>query len=415
VLRAPRHLPSFDTLGGRRYILSPSTTARSPARAAEGSSRPADSACTRSDDVFRQDALIWTGDRLFVASHELPRPRRSEVLLQLDAVGLCSSDFQSWCGRKASRPGVPGHEGAGTIVAVGDDVRRWSPGDFVIVNPLLSCGACAACARAQDHVCPQREIVGYNGRGLMATAQLLDERCLVAAPSVFPRPLGWLVEPLACVIHGQRRLDGAGPEDSLLVLGCGPMGVLHATWARRRGVRRVWLCDRDEAKLDLARTRGVDADEWIPFAELASRIDRLTDGRGAEVTVTANSMRDGHEAAFQLTRAGGRVLAFASILDRPGPIALPAGRVDSDDIHRREDRVTVAAVRGPVTVVGSIGFDGDSFREAVRVVPEIEGARFVTAVRRLDEIPALAAGEWTRHLKIVVYPSDGNGRGHAES
>jgi hypothetical protein len=102
------------------------------------------------------------------------------------------------------------------------------------------------------------------------------------------------------------------------------------------------------------------------------------------------------------------VLAFASILDTPGPIALPYGSVDSDDIHRREDRVKVTAAKGPVTIVGCIGFDADSFREAAGHVPRIDGSRFITAVRRLEEIPALAAGEWTKHLKIVIYPANGS-------
>jgi threonine dehydrogenase-like Zn-dependent dehydrogenase len=356
--------------------------------------------------VFQQDAVLWTGNGLYVASRGLPPPRGSEVIVQLDAIGLCSSDFHIWCGRKPGRPGVLGHEGAGTVLAVGENVRRTAPGDFVIVNPLLNCGRCELCDRALGHVCPDREIVGYNGRGLTATAQTLDERSLLTPPPGFPRQHGWLVEPLACVIHAQRRL-GSEPEENILVLGCGPMGVMHATYARLRGVQRVWLCDRDEAKLALARSRGVEADEWIPLPDLPRRIEALTDGRGADVTVTANSMRDGHEPAFQLTRSGGRVLAFASILDRPGPIALPNGSVDSDDVHRREDRVSVAAPRGPVTVIGCIGFDADSFLEAARTVPRIDGERFITAVRRLEDVPALVRGEWARHLKIVIYPSNG--------
>ena len=357
--------------------------------------------------MFEQDAVVWTGLGLRVVPSSLPAPRGSDVILRLDAVGLCSSDFHIWSGRKAARPGILGHEGAGTIAAVGDDVRRWSPGDFAIVNPLLNCRHCEWCARALGHVCPQREIVGYNGRGLTATAQTVDERCLVAAPSGFPRAQGWLAEPLACVIHAQRRLDGAAPAENMLILGCGPMGVMHAAYARLRGVRQVWLCDRDPSKLELARSRGVSADEWIPLPDLDRAIARLTGGRGAAVTVIANSMRDGHEPAIALTRDGGQVLAFASILDLPGPIALPRGAVDSDDIHRREDSVSVAAHRGTVTIIGCIGFDADSFEEAVRVVPRIDGARFITAVRRLEDVPSLVSGEWAKHLKIVIYPNNG--------
>jgi threonine dehydrogenase-like Zn-dependent dehydrogenase len=365
--------------------------------------------------VFQQDAVVWTGTGLHVVSRDLPVPRGSEVLLRLDAIGLCSSDFHIWCGRKSARAGVLGHEGAGTVVAVGERVKEWSPGDFAIVNPLLNCGRCDACQRSLGHICPDREIVGYNGIGLTATAQVLDARCLVAPPPDFPRQHGSLVEPLACVIHGQRRLDLAVPEETMLILGCGPMGVMHAAFARVRGVRRVWMCDRDPAKLDLAQSKGVPADEWIPLSRLAAAVDDLTAGRGADVTVIANSMRDGHQPAVELTRAGGSVLAFASILDAPGPLALPDAVVDSDDIHRREDRVEVATLRGPVTIVGCIGFDAASFAAAVRLVPHIDGSTFITAVRRLEDVPSLVAGEWTKHLKIVIYPRNGSQSGAAHA
>jgi L-iditol 2-dehydrogenase len=361
-------------------------------------------------DVVHQDAVVWTGNDIHMASRELPMPRGSEVVVQLEAIGLCSSDFHIWCGRKSGRPGILGHEGAGVIVAVGDDVSRWSVGDFVIVNPLLNCGACALCANALGHVCPDREIVGYNGQGLVASAQVLDERCLFAPPAGFPRRHGCLVEPLSCVIHGQWRLGREEPENNILILGCGPMGVMHAAYARLRGVRRVWICDRDERKLELARSRGVPADEWILLGDLPERIDALTEGRGADVTVIANSMRDGHEPAYRLTRDGGRILAFASMLDRPGPIALPQGDVNSDAIHRREDRIEVAADRGVVTVLGCIGFDLDSFSESADTLSRIDGGQFITAVRRLEDVPDLVAAEWTNHLKIVVYPGGADAR-----
>jgi L-iditol 2-dehydrogenase len=363
--------------------------------------------------VFDQSAIVWTGTDLRVAATQLDTPRGRDVLIGMEAVGLCSSDFHIWCGRKSGRPGILGHEGAGIVLAVGDGVQGWSPGDFAVINPLLNCGRCTLCLEGLGHVCADREIVGYNGRGLIATAQVLDERCLFAPPADFPRQYGSLVEPLACVVHAQRRLGGQGPERNLLVLGCGPMGVMHAAYARLRGVEQVWVCDRDERKLALARSKGVRADACIPLRDLPQTLDSLTGGSGAEVTVIANSMRDGHEPALRLTRSGGRVLAFASMLDRPGPIALPAGAVDSDDIHRREDAVEVVTEKGPVTIIGCIGFDADSFREAADVLRRVDGDQFITAVRRLDEVPDLVAGEWTEHLKIVIYPSGGFGNGDA--
>jgi hypothetical protein len=123
------------------------------------------------------------------------------------------------------------------------------------------------------------------------------------------------------------------------------------------------------------------------------------------VTVIANSMREGHERAFELTAAGGQVLAFASMIDRPGPLWTGAQFIDSDGVHAREESVEVETPRGSVTLLGAIGFDSESFAESAAVLSHsINPESFVTSEVSLPDIPALAAGGWQEQIKIIVYP-----------
>lgn len=347
---------------------------------------------------YPRNALVWAGGRVQCVSDELPPPGPTECWLELTSLGLCSSDFHIWNGRKNGGRGILGHEGSGRVLAVGSEVRDWRPGDRAVVNPLLNCGECDDCRAGAGQVCSRRQIIGYNGGGLLASAQTLQARSLFRPPASLPEAHGCLVEPLSCVIHGQRLPARRRPESSMLIFGCGPMGVLHAAYAKHRGVERVAITDPNPAKLELARSRGVPADAWIPFDDVRS-------AEAAEVTVTATSARSGHVAAFDRTASGGQVLAFASILDEPGPIALPDGPFDSDDVHRREDVVRVRAALGEVDVVGAIGFDADSFAEAAELLAgPLDGERFITGSVRLEDVPDLVAGEWERHLKIRVDP-----------
>jgi L-iditol 2-dehydrogenase len=354
---------------------------------------------------FQQHAVVWTGNSVTVTTRPLASPGCGEVILKLESIGLCSSDFHIWRGAKSGQAGVLGHEGAGVVLVVGPDTVGWNAGDYAIVNPLISCGSCDFCLSGRGHICQRREIIGYNGAGLLADVQIVPARSLMRPPPGLARHHGCLVEPLACVIHAQRRLTRV--PDSLLILGCGPMGVMHAAYARHRGVRRVWIVDPRVDKLALAQAKKIPADEFIPLDRIRERVRELTDGRGAQAVVTANSVREGHELALEHTANGGELLAFASVLDHPGPIGSPGGLCDADAIHRREERRAVATHAGTITVVGAIGFDADSFAEsAFLLAGPIDGGRFVTGRAALTDIPGLIANGWDDHLKISIHPHE---------
>lgn len=349
-----------------------------------------------------QRVVFFDGKAVSFQERPLTPPGRDEVLLKLQSIGLCSSDFHIWTGRKTGTAGVLGHEGAGTVLAVGKAVGDWEPGDPAVVFPLLECGDCADCRAGRGQICATRQIVGYNGRGIIADMQVLPSRALFHPPPGLLPETSCLVEPLACALHGHKLLARPRPK-SVLILGAGPMGLLHALLAKYRGAEAVWLADPDPRRCNLARASGVLVDDVFAVAEASTRVQALTAGAGAEVTVIANSSRAGHELSFALAAAGGAVLGFASILDRPGPLSLGGDLVDTDALHRHDTQVTFALPQGPVTFIGAIGFDRETFAEAAALIAGgLRVDQIITARAGLEDVPALIGGAWQQQIKIVV-------------
>jgi L-iditol 2-dehydrogenase len=347
--------------------------------------------------------VMWDGAQVYIADHHVGPPGEGQVVMRMDSLGLCSSDFHIWEGRKRGKTGILGHEGAGTVMEAGPGSGEWNSGDRAVVSPLLNCGDCLDCAQGRGQICATREIVGYNGRGLLATFQLVEQRCLLRAPASLEPRLGALVEPLACVLHGLELLEGVG--GIVVVLGAGPMGVLNAAAARTLGARAVLLVDPDPDRLALAGQSGAEADEYLPFDAVPERISALTGGRGADVAIIANSSRAGHESAFRLAAGGGKVLGFASIIDQPGPLVFDEETLDTDELHRQEAKRAIRCGGRRVGFVGAIGFDSAGFERSAQWLAERPHVgRMVTRTVALNEVPGLIGGAWRRDIKILVEP-----------
>jgi L-iditol 2-dehydrogenase len=355
--------------------------------------------------TWRQQRIVVLKEgRVGLETIKLAGLAPGEVLLAMDALGVCSSDVHIWCGRKHGAPGVLGHEGAGTVIAAGPGVD-WVQGERAVVNPLLNCGKCESCRCGDGHICPTREIIGYNGRGLYGDCIVVPANALLHFPDGLASRHGQLVEPFACVIHAQSKLPKP-PAATMVILGTGPMGVMHAVQAKVRGVKRVWIVDSDPGKLALARRRGIPADQFIEATVVEDRVRKLSEGRGADVVVIANSTRAGHEVASRLCADQGVILAFASIIDRPGEIDVNGSSINMDELHRRESSLQVEGRRGTQLIVGAIGFRPSAFRDAAALLAtEVDGERFITRETTLDHLPQLIPHAWSRELKILVHPA----------
>jgi (R,R)-butanediol dehydrogenase/meso-butanediol dehydrogenase/diacetyl reductase len=200
--------------------------------------------------------------RLVLVECPAPEPGPGQALVDVAYCGICGSDLHFREVPDLFPAGtVPGHEFSGRIVAVGDGVRGWSAGDRVCVLPFGQCGECATCRAGNEQVCPYAVPNGVGlgtGRpGAYAGQVVVDERMLFALPDSVDDRAGTLVEPLAVAIRAVD-LAAVDPDETALVLGAGPIGLLTALVLHRRGARRVVVCSRNPARGERAAALGLD-------------------------------------------------------------------------------------------------------------------------------------------------------------
>ncbi len=260
---------------------------------------------------------------LEVGEIELPEPGPGRVRVRLAAAGVCHSDLSLSNGTlRQPVPAVLGHEGAGTVTAVGEGVTTVSPGDGVVLNWAPSCGTCHFCARlGEPWLCTEANAasgVPYaragDGRDLypgLGTAAFAEET-VVAERAVLPLPAG--VPPIDAALLGCAVLTGYGavhhsarvrPGESVAVFGVGGVGLAVLQAARIAGAETIVAVDVSSEKEELARGAGA-SDFLIASDTTAKEIRKLTGGLGADVAVECVGRAETIRAAWSSTRRGGR-------------------------------------------------------------------------------------------------------------
>lgn len=257
-------------------------------------------------------ALVFHGPAdLRIETVPTPRIGPTDVLVAVRACGICGTDLNMFTGDFQVRrlPLIPGHEFAGEIVAVGEEVKGLQVGDRVTVDINLTCGVCYWCRRGEDLLCSELQQIGIDLAGAFADYVKAPAAHVYPLPAAVSFEQGASIEPLACAIHAQSRVDipmGA----SVAVVGGGSMGIIHAQLARLRGAAPVILVGRTPAKLERAGRAGiqhlVNAREVDPVNE----VKRLTGGRGADVVIEAAGTIETYEQVFKMVRRGGTVVAY---------------------------------------------------------------------------------------------------------
>jgi L-galactonate 5-dehydrogenase len=242
---------------------------------------------------------------------EVPHPGRpavGEALLRVRVVGMCGSDLSTFAGLNplVSYPRTPGHEIAATIEVVGAGVpAEFTTGMAVTVVPYTCCGACASCRRGRTNACRNNQTLGVQRNGALTEYLRVPWQKLRSAPGL---PLGTLsmVEPLTVGTHAVRR-GRVEADDSVLVLGCGMVGLGAIAAAAFRGAR-VTAMDQDAAKLDLARRAGAEHSLDARMAHAGNLIERLHGGEGPDVVIEAVGTPQTFRMAVDCVAYSGRVV-----------------------------------------------------------------------------------------------------------
>jgi threonine dehydrogenase-like Zn-dependent dehydrogenase len=315
-------------------------------------------------------AVIWRGDRrLDVEDVPEPVPADDEVVLAVELAGICGSDLHAFRGHPGPRtpPLVLGHE----VVGV-------SEGRLFTVYPLVSCGGCERCAAGEDNLCDTWQLIGLHRPGVFAEHVVVPRHALVPVPAGTEEACAVLTEPLACCVAALRPHD-VDANSRVLVMGCGPIGLLTVFLAARRGAEVVAvdpLPERRAIATRLGASRVVAEGSLVEcgFADVA------VDAAGFETTL---------QGCVDAVRAGGAVVLVGL---GQSEALVPTARV----------------VRRCITMRGQFAYSRDDFISALDVLRDGDLDRSWISTEWLHEAPrafADLADRPARSIKTLLVSS----------
>ncbi|HEX6988167.1 MAG TPA: zinc-binding dehydrogenase [Bacillota bacterium] len=262
-----------------------------------------------------------------------PQPGPGELLVRVRASLTCGTDLKTFRRGHARLPvpGPFGHEAAGDVIAVGRGVTRFAPGDAVVWVPTVPCGECDPCRRGLYNQCTtlfDRITLGAHADTVLLPAPLVN-RHVFAKPAHASYAGAALLEPLACVVRGQRRLGPIGGR--LLIIGTGAIGLLHVAAARRAGAPEIWVVGGRRSGLDLAARLGADRTFAGHLPEIEDRIRAEAGPLGIDAIIECAGNAEVWRRAPHLVRPGGSVLLFGG-LAASSEVTFDAARVHYDEV-----------------------------------------------------------------------------------
>jgi len=250
----------------------------------------------------------------------LPDVPQGGLLLEVKACGLCGSDLRTLRSghRKVTFPWIIGHEISGMVVDVGAGYQgKWDRGELLAVGPPAFCGVCDFCLNGEYELCENYLEIAQAWPGGFAEYIAIPEECVrLGTMDRVPRGLdpafAAIAEPISSSIHAQEK-GQVGLGDTVVIIGTGPVGCIHISLARARGADKVFVADVVADRLKLAEAFEPDATINVAESDLVAEVRKLTDGKGADVIITATPAPVAQVQAVEMARKGGRILLFGGL------------------------------------------------------------------------------------------------------
>jgi L-iditol 2-dehydrogenase len=245
-------------------------------------------------------AAVFYGDRFSIEEKPLPEIGVYEALVKVKVCGVCGTDVHKAVHKTVKPPLVLGHEVAGDVVDVGEKVQKFRVGDRVVVPHHTPCFACSYCHHGHYTLCDQYTKTNIDPGGFseyIRVPQPNVERAMVAIGDLDYEEAAF-VEPVACCIHGWEPLKIL-PGDTVLIVGGGPIGLIHLELAKAFNAKEVYVADIKEKRLEFAEKM-----EGIP-------VNAATSSVTADIVVVAAGNRNAYEFALKSVEKGGQISFFA--------------------------------------------------------------------------------------------------------
>lgn len=348
-------------------------------------------------------AAVWhkKGD-IRIEEIPLPSPGPGQVKVRIKACGICGSDLHEFregpfiiptrphplTGRQGG-PVILGHEFSAEVTETGEGVTRFSPGDRVVVNPLIYCGECHYCRLGQHIMCTKLGTVGFAADGAFAEYGVFYEYALLRLPDSVTDEMGAFVEPLAVAVHAANRARmkiGA----SVVIIGAGPIGLLVMQACLAAGAGKVFVTEPMKARRKMAVKTGATAVFNPTETDPGKEIGKLTDGLRADVAFDCVGIQSSFDTAVKVTGRRGIICVVGLALK---PIEVPFIR-----LWGHEKKLTFSS-----------GYE-DEFPAAISFLANrrVKVEALISARIKLDDLvtkgirPLIEEAE--KYIKILVYP-----------
>jgi threonine dehydrogenase-like Zn-dependent dehydrogenase len=296
-------------------------------------------------------AAVWTGAGVIeMREMDTPAVPPGELLIKVDAVGICGSELSGYLGHNSLRvpPLVMGHEFSGTIEQVASGVTAFTAGDRVTVNPMIPDRSCVMCRAGYENLCLNRTLIGAHRPGAFAGYVTAPEVAVYHLPDEIDALTGTLVEPLACAIRANE-LGQVGPGSSVVIEGAGPIGLLSLLVAKASGASTIVISDLVEERLAFATAWGATHTVNPAKADLVQLAKDVTGGLGVDVVIDAVGLPVTRKAGVLAVRPGGRVIFIGLHEDES---AIPGNLI----------------VRSEITVQGAFCYTQANFSASIRML-----------------------------------------------
>lgn len=334
-------------------------------------------------------AVVHGKNDIRIEDYPTPTAGPGEMVVKIKASGICATDIKTLLGQGLPKhlPTILGHEVVGEVHQLGDGVSGFSPGERVAVYPIAVCGECAFCKKGRHNLCDREFGLGHGIDGGFAEYVRLPKE-IVNIGGVVPIPArlsydkAVMTEPLSCGLAALRA-NRVRPGDTVVIVGAGPMGLIHLKVNKWAGAR-VIVTDLLDRRLAVARQMGADLCIDSKNGDVAQQVAEATGGLGAEVVITSLGIPAVIEQSLKLVRKGGTVNIFG------GP---PAGQpitLDPRWLHYQE-----------IVLTGTFAATPGDFRRTLALIAdgEIEVEDLISDRFTLDNM--LDAVERAKNLEMI--------------
>ena len=344
-------------------------------------------------------AVVLNGPNDFTAVEDYPKPQIGprDMLLEMKRTAICGTDIRILEGKKTKdvRYGhIIGHEISGVICEVGAEVEGYSVGDRVAVENVIPDGTCAMCISGHDNVCLHRQAIGYEFDGGFAEYVFIPEVAIrggnvVKLTDNISYGEGALIEPLSCCLRGQRNA-GVKFNDVVVIVGAGPIGLMHTLLAKAAGARKVIVSELNEFRRGKALECGADIVVDSANEDLKGIVMSETNGVGADVVIVAIGIPALVNPSIELVRKNGSICLFAGFTKGV------KAEIDPNLIHY-----------GEIKMCGSSAYRRQDYQEAAQMVMSgaVDMKPIITNVFKIEDFQkAYEAVKRGADLKVEIEP-----------